>query len=548
MSELRDTTQNCKLIVSRTQEKEKRDTMRVAIYTRKSTFSEKSDSVKNQDRMCREYINMHFPDKEKIFITYEDESFTGANTKRPALQRMMKDIETGIIDFLIVYQLDRLSRDVRDFSNIYSFMEEKGVGFISVKENIDTSTPLGKAMMYVSVVFAQMERETIANRVYDNMMGLSGQGWWVGGNPPFGYKRCRVTENGKTHTTIEVVPENAHRVKSIFEIFYDGKYSLQSLETYCKHNGIKSQHGKMIKSTQLYKLLTMPYCVPATSKVYDHYQQLGCTMINPKEEWTGQAGVMIYGRSTERNKRHVLQPPDQWRVCIGKHEPFLDDGLWLNVQARFAQNKFDRKRVHPPTLLKGVLRCKCGRLMQVARKKKKSGEYSTWYYCPKSNREGKQSCDMSQISCKLIDDKVLDIFHSISCDPTLIYDFLENGNAQNNEREIRTLQKNIKDIENRISNLSVTLAANSSSAAAKYIVKDIEALDRDLAAKTNRIAMLQAEAVLSKENEKATKIKVEEIANLLKNLDSLTAEERNAIAQKVIKRCVWDGETIFLTL
>lgn len=143
-----------------------------AIYGRKSVFSDKSSSVDNQFRMSREYIQSRFKNVSHI-LEYSDEDFTGANTNRPGLQQLLSDIDAGAVNVLVVYQLDRLSRDVKDFANIYSDLEQKGVEFISVKEQIDTTTPIGKAMMYVTVVFAQMERETIAQRVSDNMLGLA---------------------------------------------------------------------------------------------------------------------------------------------------------------------------------------------------------------------------------------------------------------------------------------------------------------------------------------------------------------------------------------
>ena len=141
--------------------------MKFAMYGRKSVYSDKSDSVSNQERMCREYAEIRF-DVES-FEVYSDEGFTGANTNRPGLKRLMEDIEDGLVDALIVYQLDRISRNVKDFSDIYSTLEKKGVMFVSIKENIDTATPIGKAMMYVTMVSAHMERETISARVDDNM-------------------------------------------------------------------------------------------------------------------------------------------------------------------------------------------------------------------------------------------------------------------------------------------------------------------------------------------------------------------------------------------
>jgi site-specific DNA recombinase len=133
--------------------------MHFATYGRKSVYSDRSDSVDNQERMCREYVDLKFKDKAESFEIYQDEGFTGANTDRPGLKRLMDDVNDGLIDALVVYQLDRLSRDVKDFANIYATLEEKNVMFISIKENIDTTTPIGKAMMYVTMVFAQRSEE-----------------------------------------------------------------------------------------------------------------------------------------------------------------------------------------------------------------------------------------------------------------------------------------------------------------------------------------------------------------------------------------------------
>lgn len=147
--------------------------MRFATYGRKSVYSDKSDSVDNQERMCREYADFRFKGQVEFFESYSDEGLSGANTDRPGLKRLLSDVEDGHIDALIVYQLDRLSRDVKDFANIYSKLEEKGVMFISLKESIDTDTPIGKAMMFITATLAQMERETIAARVTDNLTGLA---------------------------------------------------------------------------------------------------------------------------------------------------------------------------------------------------------------------------------------------------------------------------------------------------------------------------------------------------------------------------------------
>lgn len=343
-----------------------------ANYGRKSVFSDKSDSVDNQFRMSREYADSRFSGQVERFLHYFDEDYTGANTNRPGLQRLLTDIQAGLIDVLIVYQLDRLSRNVQDFANIYSMLEAHNVSFVSVKEQIDTTTPIGKAMMYVTVVFAQMERETIAQRVTDNMIGLAKKGYWIGGNPPVCFDRQQIIVDGKKHVILVQNPDGVEYVTNIFKTFLELGGSLQRMETYFKNHNIKTLKGGFFSTTQLHHILTMPYCVEGTTAIYDYYAAKGCIMDpdSPRDKWDGSKGVMVYGRTTEKNKKHQLQPPKQWRVCLGLHKPFISADDWLAVQERFRGNIFDKTMKYDVPLLKGVLRCKCGSAMLISRKKK----------------------------------------------------------------------------------------------------------------------------------------------------------------------------------
>ena len=502
--------------------------------------------------MNRDYVDMHFSGKVDTFLTYEDEGATGANTNRPELKRLMKDIESGIINFLIVYQLDRLSRDVRDFSNIYAYLEEHNVQFVSVKENIDTSTPIGKAMMYVSVVFAQMERETIANRVNDNMIGLADDGWWVGGNPPSPYRRVPVmTEDGKKHVSIDIVQEELPEFLGMYNLFLENNFSLNQMERYLSKKGIKTKNGKFYSTNQLHKLLTMPYCVPATAEVYDFYKEFGCKMSEryPREMWDGKHGVMIYGRTTERNKKHELQPKENWRVCIGRHKPCIDVDTWLRVQRQFTHNVFDKQIRHPMPLLKGVLRCSCGRLMSLSRRKKVDGTVSTWYYCPRRMRQGIEYCDARQIKAELLDNKVIDIFNQIAADPEIINEYMRNHRKNKDiKSEKRILEKQKISTEEKINNLTATLADNQDTSAIKYIIRGIESLDRELKIIDRKIAELQAEERLAKDSDDDMEEKRKKIVEFMDNFENFSLEERNAIAKECIKDCVWDGKTLFITL
>ncbi|OAA83275.1 hypothetical protein WY13_03603 [Clostridium ljungdahlii] len=119
--------------------------MRAAIYSRKSKFTAKGESIENQIEMCKEYCNKNF-DEEIEFIIYEDEGFSGGNVDRPQFQQMIKDAKNEKFDALVCYRLDRVSRNVADFSSTLELLQQHDISFISIKEQFDTSTPMGKAM------------------------------------------------------------------------------------------------------------------------------------------------------------------------------------------------------------------------------------------------------------------------------------------------------------------------------------------------------------------------------------------------------------------
>lgn len=522
--------------------------MRFGVYGRKSVYSDKSDSVDNQFQMSLDYINFRFSGKIDSVELYSDEDYTGANTNRPDLKRLIDDIAFGLIDALVVYQLDRLSRDVRDFSNIYSLLEEHNVMFISIKENIDTTTPIGKAMMYVTVVFAQMERETIAARVTDNMLGLAKKGYWTGGNPPTGYVRQNIIVNGKKHVTIAPDPEAARYVEWIFDTFLDNGYSLQNMETAFRNQGIRTRSGAFFSTTQLYKMLTMPFCVSATAAVYDYYEAKGCIIDpgSPRDKWDGSVGVMIYGRSTEKNKKHQLQPPEKWLVCLGIHKPFLSDSKWLAVQARFATNKFDKTMKYDVPLLKGVLRCSCGSIMCVSRKKKLEG-VSSWYYCLKRMRQGAESCNRLHIKMELLDIKVLDIFQKIEEDPKLINQYLKKE-LPRSTADVKSISAKIAACESKIGRLAANLALSEGSTAGKYIIAEIERMDADLLALKRERNLAMAEDRKQTVMKESVEQKTAEIAKLMHGLDGFSASEKNTIVRDILKECVWDGTELSITL
>ena len=132
-----------------------------ALY--KAEKSGKGESIENQIELCRQYIAMHFgDDAAENALVYEDEGFSGGNLERPQFKKMMKDSQKIAFAAIVVYRLDRISRNIGDFAKLIEDLGDRHIDFISIREQFDTSSPMGRAMMYIASVFSQLERETIA--------------------------------------------------------------------------------------------------------------------------------------------------------------------------------------------------------------------------------------------------------------------------------------------------------------------------------------------------------------------------------------------------
>ena len=153
-----------------------------ALYARQSLDKKDSISIENQLEFCK------YETRGAEYETYTDKGFSGKNTNRPAFAKMMEDIRAGKIKRVIVYKLDRISRSILDFSNMMEIFQQYHVEFVSSTERFDTSTPIGNAMLNISIVFAQLERETIQKRITDAYATKSQKGYYMGSRVPYGFQ------------------------------------------------------------------------------------------------------------------------------------------------------------------------------------------------------------------------------------------------------------------------------------------------------------------------------------------------------------------------
>ena len=534
--------------------KQKVSNLRIGIYARRTVDSDKSSSIQMQIETCRKKIEMTFPDPGQVasVTIYQDEGFTRRNTDRPDWQRMNRDIEAGLLDVIVAYKIDRVSGNMKDFAIFYSrIVHEHDLRLICCHEGVDSNLPLtGEFMAYLSALMASYEVQQDSIRSFDNSRNLAIHGYWFGGKPPVGYSIIPVSVDGKNHKMLELYPEDIEYKMNLVNIFLKHDFSLSAMEGYLKRNGIKTKNGKFFSTIQIHALLTSPQCVEATPEMYDYFAEMGCEMENehsPREKWDGSRGIIIFGRTTEQKGKHVQNPPDQWLVCLGLHKPFMKAETYLQIRSKLARHVFDKTSIHPPTLLKGILRCKCGNLMHITRKKKVDGSYSTWYYCLTRSRKGTEYCDAQSIRTEILDERILDVFREINTDPAAITKYVQS-NIRISKESSSSYRMKERNTQEKIERLAASLANNANSSAAKYIIAEIERLDKELE-EYKRKALLAAseERKTSAALQDAMK-KQDMICRLIDNFDSFSAEHKNCIAKSVLKECSWDGCTLKITL
>ena len=224
--------------------------LRCAVYTRKSTeegLDKAFNSLQAQREACEAYIaSQRSEGWALVRDAYDDGGFSGGTLERPALRQLLADIEEGLVDVVVVYKIDRLSRSLMDFSKLVEVFDRSGVTFVSVTQSFNTTTSMGRLTLNILLSFAQFEREVIAERVRDKIRASRQKGMWMGGNVPFGY----VVKDRK----LLVDESNAAIVRGIYERFVTIG-SATTLARELREAGVKAPSGKPFDKGALYHLL-----------------------------------------------------------------------------------------------------------------------------------------------------------------------------------------------------------------------------------------------------------------------------------------------------
>ncbi|MFA5603206.1 MAG: recombinase family protein [Bacilli bacterium] len=451
----------------------KNDKRKIAIYSRKSKFTGKGDSTSIQIEACKKAINMKYADinfKEDV-IVYEDEGYTGANTKRPAFQNLLKAIKNKEIKAIVFYKLDRISRNVSDFSSLLEKLSDFDVSLISVTENIDTESPMGKAMIYITSVFAQLERDTIAERITDNMIALSKTGRWLGGNTPTGFKSVAVEyvkdNDDKKRKLFKLSPidEEIRIVKLIFTKMIELR-SQTKLETYMINNDIKTKNNKNHSRWALKNILTNPVYAVADIYTYNYFKDFKIDIYAELAKFDGKHGLMVYnktGPGKSSNGKPIIIEKDitEWVVSVGKHKGIISGKDWVEVQNIIKGNSSKRYRHTSVTnaLLSGIIRCSfCGSFMRSKTTPgyDELGRRKFNYMCELKEKSRRVKCKCPNANGSLIDDLVMEEIKKISAPTSKLYLKLKDistiifdKETKDNE-ELKTLRKAINKNESAI--------------------------------------------------------------------------------------------------
>jgi site-specific DNA recombinase len=390
--------------------------VRCAVYTRKSTeegLEQEFNSLDAQRESGEAFITSQqhegwtcLPDR------YDDGGFTGGNMDRPALRQLMTDIEAGKIDCVVVYKVDRLSRSLLDFAKMMETFDKHRVSFVSVTQQFNTATSMGRLVLNVLLSFAQFEREIISERTRDKIAATRRKGKWAGGHPLLGYdadpQGCRLLVN----------QDEAVRVRALFDLYLQHQSLLPVVQELERRGWVNKRWqtrkghergGKPFTRTSLYRLLT---------------------------------NVAYLGKVRYKDEIHP-----------GEHPAIVDPGVFQRVQALLqCHGSSGRAPVRNPTgaLLRGLLRClPCGCAMTPTHTSRNGTKRYRYYVCSSAQKRGWSTCPSKSIPAAQIEQFVVEQIRCLSRDHALLQEVLSQARQQEEARtaelevEQRGLEKDL---------------------------------------------------------------------------------------------------------
>jgi site-specific DNA recombinase len=395
--------------------------LRCAAYVRVSTDEQATGdytSLDAQRESCEAYIRSQQQDGWVLSPVEYSDTATGKNTKRPSLQRLLNDIRTGLVDVIVVYKFDRLSRSMLDFLQLIKEFDDQKVILVSVSQKIDTSGPTGRLFLQILAAFGEFERELIAGRTRDKMQAMRKRGTYIGGMIPLGYDLDPQSKK------LVINPDEAIMVKEIFRLYLER----QGLVRVVGEVNSRGWHTKK--------------WVTKAGKLY------GGTPFNKLSLRSLLTNLIYVGK--------VKVGSDEYD---GEHEAIIDRTTFNTAQEILKGNAHSRRNHianrHPEALLKGLLRCgDCGKAMTHVPTRKPDGTTYRYYRCITAQKQGAASCPSgSSLPANEIEQFVVERLRAIAEDPEQV-DAIARDAATLATTRIHDVQSDIATWEVRSAELS----------------------------------------------------------------------------------------------
>lgn len=356
--------------------------MRAAIYVRVSTiYQVDKDSLPLQKQELTGFCKYSLGIEDVVI--FEDAGYSGKNTDRPAFQRMMEQIRNGLFTHLVVWKIDRISRNLLDFATMYAELKKLGVAFVSKNEQFDTSSSMGEAMLKIILVFAELERGMTSERVTATMINRASNGIWNGGRVHFGYSYNKETQE------FSLDPNEAPIARMMFDE-YEMTMSIVQVSRRINSLGYRTRSGNLFSPVTVQLVLRNPWY--KGSYRYNYYKY---------------------------PSRHVVKDESDWVVVDNHHPAIVDVEQFNRVQASLDRNK--RFRNEPgrsvnrerPIALAGLLWCAdCGSSLAASpARMRASGYRPSKYSCPKATRS--KDCPAKIVSDTVIGEFLLNYILNI---------------------------------------------------------------------------------------------------------------------------------------
>jgi site-specific DNA recombinase len=485
--------------------------VRCAIYTRKSTedgLEQEFNSLDAQRDAGENYIRSQVHEGWEIVADhYDDGGFTGGNMDRPALRRLMADIEAGRVDCVVVYKVDRLSRSLLDFARMMETFEKYKVSFVSVTQQFNTASSMGRLVLNVLLSFAQFEREIISERTRDKIAAARRKGKWVGGMPLLGFD---VDRRGSKLT---VNDDEAARVRAIFEL-------------YLEHQSLLAV---------IHELDARGWC---------------------NKRWTTRKGVERGGKPFTKKSLHKLLTNVTYvgklrykdEVHDGEHAAIVDAAVWERVQALLQRNGRSggaEVRNKFGALLKGLLRCvPCDSAMTPTHATRDGTKRYRYYVCCHAQQRGWQNCPSPSIPATEIERFVVDQIRAIGRDPDLIRETVAQARQQA-EAELAALEAERASLERELARWNaevrdVVAHVGSSDADSPAVARLADLQDRIRGAERRATEVREQMHAI-----RARSVDQQEVAQALARFDpvwnSLTPREQARVVELLVERVDYDG-------